>query len=115
MRRPVLWLLGLYREYRGTRPDACRFDPTCSAYVLEAVQLHGVARGLFLGTRRVLRCHPFGGRGYDPVPGAEPTSPNRVSHVPVTSDAAIVAAAPSVEPAGAALASGFTTRKHSHA
>ena len=70
MRRAVLWVLDWYRSYRGLRPDACRFDPTCSAYAAEAVTAHGAAKGLYLATRRVLRCHPLGGRGYDPVPPA---------------------------------------------
>lgn len=70
MKKIVLGVLMWYRQYRGLRPDACRFDPTCSAYTVEAVERHGVIRGLSLGTRRVLRCHPLGGRGYDPVPEA---------------------------------------------
>lgn len=68
MKRIVLSMLGWYRQYRGLRPDACRFDPTCSAYTVEAVEQHGVLRGGYLGVRRILRCHPLGGRGYDPVP-----------------------------------------------
>ncbi|HAY69251.1 MAG: membrane protein insertion efficiency factor YidD [Acidimicrobiaceae bacterium] len=68
MKKIVLSVLSWYRQYRGLRPDACRFDPTCSAYTVEAVETHGALRGLYLGTRRVLRCHPLGGRGYDPVP-----------------------------------------------
>jgi putative membrane protein insertion efficiency factor len=46
----------------------CRFQPTCSQYAMEAVKVHGIFKGLWLATRRVLRCHPFGGQGYDPVP-----------------------------------------------
>lgn len=70
MQKIILVVLGWYRQYRGLRPDACRFDPTCSAYAVEAVEEHGAVRGLYLGTRRVLRCHPLGGQGYDPVPEA---------------------------------------------
>lgn len=49
-------------------PSACRFWPTCSAYALEALEKHGVLRGGWLTLRRILRCHPFGGCGCDPVP-----------------------------------------------
>ena len=49
-------------------PPCCRFRPTCSAYFIEAVRKHGAFRGGWLGVKRVLRCHPFGGQGEDPVP-----------------------------------------------
>lgn len=55
-------------------PQACRFEPTCSRYALEAIETHGALKGLWLGVRRLLRCHPItwlgGGAGYDPVPPA---------------------------------------------
>jgi putative membrane protein insertion efficiency factor len=46
----------------------CRFEPTCSHYADTALQTHGLLRGVFLAARRLLRCHPFGKPGYDPVP-----------------------------------------------
>lgn len=49
-------------------PPACRFTPTCSQYAVEAIQKHGSLKGLYLAIRRILRCHPWGGSGYDPVP-----------------------------------------------
>ncbi len=50
----------------------CRFTPTCSSYALEALQKHGLIKGLILSTYRILRCNPFGGHGYDPVPDVWP-------------------------------------------
>mgnify|MGYP002635480605 FL=1 len=47
---------------------SCRYHPSCSAYALEAIEKHGAARGSWLSVRRVCRCHPWGGDGYDPVP-----------------------------------------------
>ena len=49
-------------------PAACRFTPTCSKYALEAFRRHGIFKGFYLSARRILRCHPWGGHGYDPVP-----------------------------------------------
>lgn len=48
----------------------CRFEPSCSRYCMEAVRVHGVIRGCWLGLRRICRCHPWGSCGYDPVPPA---------------------------------------------
>lgn len=47
---------------------SCRFQPTCSAYAREAFLLHGVAKGAMLTLKRIIKCHPWGGSGYDPVP-----------------------------------------------
>jgi putative membrane protein insertion efficiency factor len=57
-----------YRRLRAGRPSPCRFDPSCSTYALEALERHGAGRGLWLTIRRVVRCHPWGGMGFDPVP-----------------------------------------------
>lgn len=49
-------------------PPCCRFTPTCSSYAIEAIQVHGVWYGCWLTLKRIARCHPWGGHGYDPVP-----------------------------------------------
>ena len=51
--------------------SACRFDPSCSCYAKMALDWHGLRRGGYLALRRLARCHPWGGHGYDPVPPAE--------------------------------------------
>lgn len=57
----------------------CRFQPTCSAYALEALTRHGALRGGWLAVRRIGRCHPWGGSGHDPVPSQDPDE-ERHSH-----------------------------------
>ncbi|MDE0149482.1 MAG: membrane protein insertion efficiency factor YidD [Rhodospirillaceae bacterium] len=55
----------------------CRFAPTCSEYAADAVREHGALRGSWLGLKRISRCHPWGGSGYDPVPPRRPMEPSR--------------------------------------
>jgi putative membrane protein insertion efficiency factor len=65
-------LLALVRGYQVLLSPivggACRFDPSCSRYMIEAIERHGAGRGAWLGLRRLARCHPLGSHGYDPVP-----------------------------------------------
>jgi len=51
-------------------PASCRYTPSCSEYMLQAIEGHGIVRGGWLGARRLVRCHPWGGSGFDPVPEA---------------------------------------------
>ncbi|MGE3618865.1 MAG: membrane protein insertion efficiency factor YidD [Acidimicrobiia bacterium] len=67
-----------YRAATRGRPSPCRFDPSCSTYALEALEVHGALRGSWLTIRRLGRCHPWGGSGWDPVPaGPHPTANDR--------------------------------------
>ncbi len=69
MRYLLLVPIRLYRRLVSPwLPPRCRFQPTCSDYALQAIRAHGAGRGLWLAIRRLLRCHPFGEPGFDPVP-----------------------------------------------
>ena len=68
MREAVIAVLRLYKRWISPLlPSACRFHPTCSDYMCQAVEKHGVLRGVWLGIRRLSRCHPFHAGGLDPV------------------------------------------------
>jgi len=66
------FFLLMIRLYKGAISpflgNNCRFYPTCSSYTYEAIKKHGVLRGVFLGLKRILKCHPFHPGGYDPIP-----------------------------------------------
>ncbi len=91
MRLGVTFLRGAIRAYQLTLSPLigrhCRYLPTCSAYAMDAVETHGAIKGAWLAVKRVGRCHPWGGSGYDPVPGAhercdtstnKPTNPKTI-------------------------------------
>lgn len=66
---PLLGMIRFYQRFISpVTPAACRYSPTCSQYTLEAIKLHGAFSGSWLGLKRIARCHPWGGSGYDPVP-----------------------------------------------
>jgi uncharacterized protein len=83
MARILLSVIGFYRRaISPLTPPSCRFTPTCSAYAEEAVRTHGAGKGSWLAIRRLFRCHPFGGSGFDPVPalpGSQDTSNSDLS------------------------------------
>ena len=64
-----LGAIGFYRRAVSPfKPPSCRFTPSCSAYAEEAIGKYGAGKGGWMALRRLFRCHPFGGKGYDPVP-----------------------------------------------
>ena len=68
MQHAVIATLRFYKRYLSPLlPSACRFYPTCSEYMMEAVEKHGVWRGVWMGTKRLGKCHPFHAGGVDPV------------------------------------------------
>jgi putative membrane protein insertion efficiency factor len=67
-RLAVLMVRGYQVTLSPLLPSACRYQPTCSAYMIDALERYGALRGAWLGARRILRCHPFARGGYDPVP-----------------------------------------------
>jgi len=72
IKRVILSMLTAYKKYVSPcLPSSCRYYPTCSEYMYQAVCKHGVLRGLGLGIFRLLRCNPFVNGGYDPVPGCD--------------------------------------------
>lgn len=76
--RALLTIIRFYRKAVSPyTPAACRFTPTCSAYAEEAIREHGPAMGSWLALRRLLRCHPFGGAGFDPVPSGKESQEDR--------------------------------------
>ncbi|PYQ30778.1 MAG: membrane protein insertion efficiency factor YidD [Acidobacteria bacterium] len=69
IRSAALLLLRAYKRFLSPLlPPMCRFEPTCSMYTMQAVEKYGAARGVWLGMRRLARCHPFNPGGWDPVP-----------------------------------------------
>ena len=76
-----LTIIAAYRGVRQGRPSPCRFTPTCSAFGAEAISAHGAVRGGWLTLKRILRCRPGGGVGFDPVPISKTSSSRKAAHV----------------------------------
>ncbi len=64
----LIKLIRLYQKIPGNFHNSCRYIPTCSNYAIEALEKHGTIKGCYLLVKRILRCNPWGGSGYDPVP-----------------------------------------------
>jgi putative membrane protein insertion efficiency factor len=66
---PFILMIRIYKYLLSPLlPNACRYNPTCSQYAEEAIKKYGILKGIFLGAKRIARCHPWGGHGYDPLP-----------------------------------------------
>lgn len=73
IKKGIIWILILLLKfYKGAispmLPHACRYTPTCSEYAMDSLRKHGLTKGLWLTIKRIKHCHPWGGKGYDPVP-----------------------------------------------
>ena len=68
MKKGIIKLIHIYQKIPGFCHSSCHFYPTCSNYMIEAINEYGTIKGVYLGIKRILRCHPFAKGGYDPVP-----------------------------------------------
>ena len=68
MKKLLISIINLYQKIPFSSHNSCRYIPTCSNYAKEAITIYGAGYGLFLTIKRILRCTPWGGSGYDPVP-----------------------------------------------
>ena len=67
MKKVLIKLIRIYQKIPGPWHSSCRYIPTCSEYAIEAIDIYGVFKGGIMAIKRILRCNPWGGRGYDPV------------------------------------------------
>ena len=71
MKKILIGIIKIYQRIPGPWHGYCKHIPTCSEYMKQAIDMHGVIKGSFLGIKRILKCNPFGTYGYDPVPNKE--------------------------------------------
>ena len=71
MKLLIIYLIRAYQVIPFNGHDMCRFTPTCSEYMIKAIELYGIRKGVLLGIKRIKRCRPYGDCGYDPVPTKE--------------------------------------------
>lgn len=79
MKKLLIGIIRIYQRIPGPWHDLCRHTPTCSSYMIEAIEKHGCLKGIWLGTKRILRCNPWGTCGYDPVPDVKKKKKNKKS------------------------------------
>lgn len=78
LKQLLILLVKFYQKFLSPIcPGVCRYTPTCSQYMIQAIETYGIIKGLWLGTKRILRCHPWGGSGYDPVPKPTNKKPDK--------------------------------------
>lgn len=66
---PLIFLVKIYQSIISPLfPPTCRYAPTCSEYAIQSLKKHGLIKGVYLSIKRVVKCHPWGGSGYDPIP-----------------------------------------------
>jgi|TARA_B110000003_G_C16384049_1_gene431707 uncharacterized protein len=74
MKYVFIFLIRIYQKVISPLfPGSCRYTPTCSHYSIEAIKKFGVIKGIYLGSKRIIKCNPWGGYGYDPVPEKDKT------------------------------------------
>ena len=73
MKKVLIAIIHCYQKIPFSSHKLCRYTPTCSEYAIESIETYGSIKGSYLAMKRILRCNPFGGYGYDPVPKKEKT------------------------------------------
>lgn len=81
MKKLMIALVKVYQKYISPlSPPSCRYVPSCSHYAIEAIETHGPIKGSYLAIKRILKCNPWGGMGYDPVPAKHQCLHSKENH-----------------------------------